>query len=229
MKRVYFLDAAGLVIEDAAAARLLGSRDLSRWQNLKTTGRRREFALGRAMLSFVLREIGWRGACEPHIAHGGKPRLDGVEFSLAHSGDAFALAVGDGPLGVDIERVQEFDATTTARCFDLNERAMVAKAASTKVMATTLWCVKEAALKVHGRGIQEDPRLIPARPVGQDWKSVGMTVRTCELAVANVQHVLALAVPEEAGAPRGGLLQTLTPVSVQFGEFLARSTRSALT
>ena len=58
------------------------------------------------------------------IAEGGKPYLvsePGVHFSLSHSGDWAVCAIGDHPLGVDIEKCEPGRPDIASRFFHRDE------------------------------------------------------------------------------------------------------------
>jgi 4'-phosphopantetheinyl transferase len=93
----------------------------------------------------------------------GKPRLphlSGVHFSVSHSADCVVVAVGlDGPLGVDVEEVGQFDPAEleclAAYTLAAEERSELAREpAERRARAfTTYWTRKEALVKATGEGI----------------------------------------------------------------------------
>ena len=96
---------------------------------------------------------------------GGKPHLDkpGPAFSLAHSGDVAAIAVGGrAPLGVDVEMrrpVPRLAAMIRYACTPAERRALeaVPDEAARAERFLELWVRKEAVLKAIGRGLREHP------------------------------------------------------------------------
>jgi 4'-phosphopantetheinyl transferase len=90
----------------------------------------------------------------------GKPFLvghSGWEFSLSHSGDWLAIAVGSAPLGIDLEtRVPGVDVTRLAARFFSPADASLLNAQPPELRSAHFakqWVAKEAALKAAGTGI----------------------------------------------------------------------------
>lgn len=85
----------------------------------------------------------------------GKPRIEGCEFSISHSGPWLVVVTGEFELGVDIEtRVPTRDVTELARrFFSASDYAALMGASDLAVAFQTQWVAKEAALKVSGLGI----------------------------------------------------------------------------
>lgn len=123
----------------------------------------------------------------PVILSDGKPvfleRQD-VHFNLSHSGDYVALAFGDAPLGVDIERVRRANLTLAKRFFageeyaDLTGRPEEERAD----LFCRMWTGKEAVAKASGKGlaIPLDSFSVLGKTVecqgnryGLDWQKIG--------------------------------------------------------
>jgi 4'-phosphopantetheinyl transferase len=90
----------------------------------------------------------------------GKPFLvshSGCEFSLSHSGEWLAIAVGGMPLGIDLEtRVPSVDVTKLAARFFSPADASLLNAQPPELRSAHFarqWVSKEAALKAAGTGI----------------------------------------------------------------------------
>jgi len=81
----------------------------------------------------------------------GKPQSDGVFFSVSHSDGLCAIAIADGPIGLDIERLREFPSRESfaERYFSENERA----AARDLVGFFGVWTKKEACFKKTGEWV----------------------------------------------------------------------------
>ncbi|OIH98393.1 MULTISPECIES: 4'-phosphopantetheinyl transferase superfamily protein [unclassified Curtobacterium] len=77
-----------------------------------------------------------------------------VGVSLSRTTGVVAIAVGPGPLGVDVERASRV-AAAPLDAFTVRELA-AARGDTTQLAA--LWAVKEAVLKRDGRGLRVDPR-----------------------------------------------------------------------
>jgi 4'-phosphopantetheinyl transferase len=86
----------------------------------------------------------------------GKPGVTGVEFNLAHSGDLAVVAIGQVPLGIDIERIMPLDANHLAlHHFSDVERCSLANLGSAQVLDGffDIWTRKEAFLKATEDGL----------------------------------------------------------------------------
>jgi len=104
----------------------------------------------------------------PKILHGegDKPHLaDGPHFNLSHSGDYALLVVGDGPVGVDIEKWETWCekewATLSRTAFHENERTALAGLAPNGIPFIgsffDIWTLKESYVKMLGAGLSIDP------------------------------------------------------------------------
>jgi len=78
----------------------------------------------------------------------GKPHLaDGRHISISHSHQFSAIAIGDKPLGIDIEKERPKVHRIASRFLHSSELTPNA----TDRMRTTQWCIKEAAYKALGK------------------------------------------------------------------------------
>ena len=95
----------------------------------------------------LLKELGYT----PYALHYdafGKPHLaDGKFISITHSHNFAAIAVGDNPLGIDIEK-ERLKVQRIAPKFLHNLENM---SEETDRFRTTQWCIKEAAYKAFGK------------------------------------------------------------------------------
>lgn len=91
------------------------------------------------------------------IVREGKPHLSGqsVCFNLAHSGDRAVCAIGETPVGVDIERVRpvRFDAIAR-RCFSEAEREEIARSPDPLKSFFRVFTARESLVKRSGEGIR---------------------------------------------------------------------------
>ena len=105
----------------------------------------------------------------------GKPSVDGVEFSLSHTGSVVLIGLGDLPLGVDVEKIPD-DRTVqqVGPSFHPREAAeLLGLPADERPGAfARVWVRKEALLKAIGtgllRGISRDyvgAGTVPGTPV----------------------------------------------------------------
>ncbi len=87
----------------------------------------------------------------------GKPLCDGVNFSVSHSGQIVAIAVGDCAVGLDVEQIPSQDRLKIAdRFYHPNERTYVQNASDQPLAFCEIWTRKEAVLKMTGEGISSD-------------------------------------------------------------------------
>lgn len=90
-------------------------------------------------------------------AHG-KPTIVGrtdIHFSMSHTRGAVAVAIGDKPVGVDIERADRRISEGLIRhTMNEEEIARIRSSESPQREFMRLWTQKEALLKMTGEGIQ---------------------------------------------------------------------------
>ena len=87
-----------------------------------------------------------------HTTEAGKPfvEIDGVHFSIAHSGDIVVCAVDSRPIGIDIERVKTVDNKLIKRVCTPEEIAFVGEDATA---FCEVWTAKEAFVKMIGKSV----------------------------------------------------------------------------
>lgn len=112
-------------------------------------------------------------------------------WSLSYRGECAAYAVStDGPVGVDIERLEPDAASElAAQCLTGPERAAVDRLAGAErtIRIFQLWTIKEAVLKRAGLGLSvppaevgvelqdvERPAIVLSRPHGEELSSVSV-------------------------------------------------------
>ena len=122
----------------------------------------------------LLREVLGRATLTPaadvQIRAGefGKPSVDGVEFSLSHTGSVVLIGLGDLPLGVDVEKVPEERAVQqVGSSFHPREAAeLLGLPADERPGAfARVWVRKEALLKAIGTGL--------SRGISRDYVGTG--------------------------------------------------------
>ncbi len=106
------------------------------------------------------------GILEPPVFHElefGKPELVNhakIHFNLSHCKNGVACAIGDVPVGVDIECIPDkLDHDLAKYVLSQREYDLVLSSANPEVMFTGLWTKKEAYLKLIGEGITGKERL----------------------------------------------------------------------
>jgi phosphopantetheinyl transferase len=98
----------------------------------------------------------------------GEPYIIGLKnhISITHAGGfaAAAVALDDSRVGIDLERVREFDDRESflSVAFPEEEKENLASLADRDIM--TLWTLKESFLKIIGRGFAESLRTVKITP-----------------------------------------------------------------
>lgn len=96
-------------------------------------------------------------------APGGKPRLEGhpeIHFNISHCAACVACALGDAPVGIDVENRFPWKESLAARiCHPLErERLRKLEPEEQKQWLNRIWSRKESYLKYLGTGIRRDLR-----------------------------------------------------------------------
>ena len=119
----------------------------------------------------------------------------GLALSLSHSGPYIAAAVGDAPIGVDVERQRKAPSDVAKRWFRPEENAFLQTLSEGTYPSSffRLWTVKEAALKYTGEGLSGGLETIDALRLLRAAKN-GAADKSEPLAAQN------FALPEEAVA-----------------------------
>ena len=99
-------------------------------------------------------------ALEYEAGSNGKPHLagrSGIEFNLSHSGRWVVMAVAPAPVGVDVEKVREFDPALPGRYFAPEETAELNALPESRrrLLFFSLWTLKESFLKARGTGLAQ--------------------------------------------------------------------------
>ena len=171
-------DAAVVLLADTAAgaawARRRGevlSRDeTERAARFVFPGLGESWSAARVVLREVLGRATLTPAADVRIRTGefGKPSVDGVEFSLSHTGSVVLIGLGDLPLGVDVEKIPD-DRTVqqVGPSFHPREAAeLLGLPADERPGAfARVWVRKEALLKAIGTGL--------SRGISRDYVGAG--------------------------------------------------------
>ena len=84
----------------------------------------------------------------------GAPRLEqGPYFSISHCKHGIAVAIGEKPIGIDIEHIRAAKPELVERTMNELEQNEIWAATSPDIAFTRLWTQKEAVLKMQGTGI----------------------------------------------------------------------------
>lgn len=101
---------------------------------------------------------GTPGAWETVRAPGGKPfflHTPGLHFSVSHSGSFWVCAMGDAPVGADVQEHRPCRrAALSRRFFHPDEDAYLSAGAYRDFFP--VWCAKESFVKYTGEGIRRD-------------------------------------------------------------------------
>ena len=123
----------------------------------------------------------------------GKPMMDGLFFNISHSGDYIAVAIGDSPVGIDVETKTDPDLKITERFYSEEEQRVVRTAEDPEKEFRRLWTRKEAYVKCTGTGIYDSVAEIPS------LEDVSGAYRLFTLREAE-DYALSLAVRQESEA-----------------------------
>lgn len=117
--------------------------------------KRKQSAGASLLLRWALKQ---RGLESKALRYGdnGKPSVEGICFSLSHSGDMVICAVGDKPVGCDIERTAQAHEKLAERFFAPAElkylRSFSGDALNREFFR--LWTMKESYIKMTGEGLK---------------------------------------------------------------------------
>lgn len=91
----------------------------------------------------------------------GKPFIEGhpdVHFNLSHCHEAAICAVSDHPVGIDIESIRPFKDSLARYTMNDDELRLIHHSTHPEVAFIRLWTMKEALLKLTGKGIRNNLR-----------------------------------------------------------------------
>lgn len=103
----------------------------------------------------------WPGVTPPFsVEYGEKgkpflPHYPELHFNLSHSGDYVCAALGDGPVGVDLQEKTEVRMRVAERFFTAsdNQRLAECKEEGRRDLFFRMWSVKESYVKLTGEGM----------------------------------------------------------------------------
>lgn len=175
---------------------------------------RRQFLLSRVLLRNQLAEALTCAPASVRYARGvhGKPSIEGVDerrlsFNLSHTQGAVLIALGQGAIGVDIERhdARAFPAEVGESVFTNIEQTLLSELPAMRynIGAYALWTRKEALIKADGRGFGIEPKSIRmldgapldgGDPVADAWvcqhEGIKWFGRTCVVAPSWVYSIV---------------------------------------
>ena len=116
--------------------------------------KRKQSAGASLLLRWALKQ---RGLESKALRYGdnGKPSVEGICFSLSHSGDMVICAVGDKPVGCDIERTAQAHEKLAERFFAPAELEYLRSFSDDALNREffRLWTMKESYIKMTGEGL----------------------------------------------------------------------------
>ncbi|MBQ3209937.1 MAG: 4'-phosphopantetheinyl transferase superfamily protein [Oscillospiraceae bacterium] len=117
--------------------------------------KRKQSAGASLLLKWVLRQRGFESKA---LRYGdkGKPFVEGICFSLSHSGDMVICAVGDKSVGCDIERSAQAREKVAERFFAPEEIEYLSRFSGDMLNREffRLWTMKESYIKMTGEGLK---------------------------------------------------------------------------
>lgn len=108
---------------------------------------------------------------QPRFGYGenGKPYLTDhpqIHFNLSHCRKGVICAIGDSPVGCDIEAIPDgLDSDLLRACFSTTEQEDILHADNPRIEFARLWTRKEALLKLHGIGLIDSLPALLASPL----------------------------------------------------------------
>ncbi|MBR6549399.1 MAG: 4'-phosphopantetheinyl transferase superfamily protein [Clostridia bacterium] len=160
---IYFTDATAFDMNDTIWQSLLSPARKQRISALKQPEDKQRSLAVELLLCFALKNE-FSNITLPasyHYDSNGKPisNMDGIYFSLSHSGRYVACAVAPYSIGVDIQWQKEADQKTVEKVLTKNQLEMIRTMPPKKQQSAyyDFWCLKEALYKVTGEGSVRQP------------------------------------------------------------------------
>lgn len=97
------------------------------------------------------------------VSKSGKPFClshENIHFSVSHSGEYLAIAIGENEIGIDIEIYKKPPDKLIERICSANEKNLVDSSENKAEAFTEIWTKKEAYLKALGSGIDRELKSI---------------------------------------------------------------------
>lgn len=79
-----------------------------------------------------------------------------IHFNLSHCKEAAVCAISSRPVGIDVESMREFKDSLVRYTMNDREICLIESSESPETTFIRLWTMKEATLKLSGRGIGND-------------------------------------------------------------------------
>ena len=125
----------------------------------RDTDRRQSVAVWLLLREACRRELGredvpavaWTDHGKPYF-----PDLPDVHFNLSHCTEAAVCALGNEPVGIDVEVPQNISPELMERLMSPGEREQILSDPCPEVALARVWTMKESLLKLTGEGLRED-------------------------------------------------------------------------
>lgn len=117
--------------------------------------KRKQSAGASLLLRYVLKQHGLDNTVLRY-GYNGKPAVEGICFSLSHSGDMVICAIADKPVGCDIERTAQAREKVAERFFAPEEIEYLHRFSGDTLNREffRLWTMKESYIKMTGEGLK---------------------------------------------------------------------------
>jgi 4'-phosphopantetheinyl transferase len=146
---------------DSRVLSLLDTQRQKKAEKLKNEGERlRSISAGLLLRRAYLEQGGEWNGIDVKTGQYGKPYIEGskaFKYSLSHSGDYVLCAIDSDEIGADIQEMKDYRIGTAKRFFHKEEYSRINESPDTKKKGEfyKIWCAKESAVKLNGRGMGE--------------------------------------------------------------------------
>lgn len=115
---------------------------------------------GRILLKTALKEY---GIYDYEIKYGeyGKPYIDGIHFSISHSGRLTAVMISKYECGIDVQKIRTVSEKTILRVCNEREIEKINNAEDKALCFCKIWTAKESHVKMTGKGLRGNLKNIP--------------------------------------------------------------------
>lgn len=156
MLKFFYADIRG--INEDCDKTLFSRYRLEKLARIAMPDKRRQSIAAELLLIHAVKSVrpGQSLPLELSVGEWGKPELLNADFyfSLSHGDNFVACAVGDSSVGVDIQKLIDYEPRLAARFFTDDEIASVLTAEDKSLEFTRIWAMKESVLKYHGSGMR---------------------------------------------------------------------------
>ena len=156
MVKIYVADISNLP-DPMSNLELLHKLPLDRQQrihNLKQEKSRKQ-SMGVGLLLQKVLALYHMQDSQVYVGEHGKPMVEGLEFSLSHSGNLVACVVSEKSVGCDVEELRKAPKGVAERYFSESEQAYLSCFSGEEYdkVFFKLWTMKESYVKMTGEGL----------------------------------------------------------------------------